>query len=351
MAGQKKQNKDSNHTNPDAPLPVLCHRLAVHVAAEHGRLAPDALNNLCLFQDVARHCRLGSDRPGAVGVGAENRRPGAVGVGDENSRPGAVGVAAENSRPGAVGVAAENGSQATKNSSSTEAAESIISAMNVDDKAQFSHCRPYSGVTAVVDFCAHSHQDTNNILGGSTAILTFTRPENRPGQQSPEIQPGLAGLQSPENRPGLQSSEASQMDEQLHVLPKYVIGNIGGRNCSSDQQQQLDNAAGQHSSHDDAGGLIVLHEFRRTVTLTTKKRRQQQLSDKQKRPAVAQAAKAVGARGMREETHNYFTLPFLTTDLSFSSPLTIISSFDFSRHFYILFANSLKFLHSVPPIV
>ena len=44
----------------------------------------------------------------------------------------------------------------------------------------------FSGATIVCDFCAHSHKDTDNLVGGCTVILTLTKPDNRGLNSQPE---------------------------------------------------------------------------------------------------------------------------------------------------------------------
>ena len=88
----------------------------------------------------------------------------------------------------------------------------------------------FSGFTCVCDFCAHAHKDTNNMVGGATAVVTLLRPEDREGDQSE--------------------------DQQYHVLPLYVP------DCSEDELK----------SNVSSGGLVCLDKFHRTIAIRKTKK-------------------------------------------------------------------------------
>ena len=86
--------------------------------------------------------------------------------------------------------------------------------------------RPFSGITTVMDYCAHSHKDVNNMIGGCTVVVTLTKPENR-------------------------DQGAFVEDEQFHVLPLYV---------PDATLEELEQKV-------ESGGIEALSSFHRTITI------------------------------------------------------------------------------------
>merc|ERR1719319_1719776 len=131
-------------------LENICDLLTDSITPHFAKLAPDCYNNMCLFEEVAADCRIGTEEG-----------------------------------------------------------------------------RPFSGITTVLDYCAHSHKDNNNMIGGCTVVVSLIRPENRGG------------------------AEVEVEDEQYHVLPLYMP----------------DGTEAELEEKMNAGGLDVLSSFPRTITI------------------------------------------------------------------------------------
>ncbi|GFU68524.1 DNA N6-methyl adenine demethylase [Trichonephila clavipes] len=82
--------------------------------------------------------------------------------------------------------------------------------------------RPFSGVTACIDYCAHSHKDLQNMNNGCTVVVTLTKHK---GWEKPE-------------------------DEQLHVLPLYLMDNTDEYGSKEGQDKKI-----------ASGALEVLKKF------------------------------------------------------------------------------------------
>merc|ERR1712042_11157 len=106
----------------------------------------------------------------------------------------------------------------------------LFSEVAADCRIGTGKMRPFSGITCVCDFCAQSHRDSNNMVGGATAVVTLLRPEDR-------------------------NADVKE-DEQYHVLPLYVP------DCSKSELE----------SKVASGGVQALDKFRRTIAIRETKK-------------------------------------------------------------------------------
>jgi len=160
--------------------------------------------------------------------------------------------------------------------------------------------RIFSGFTCVCDFCAHSHKDTNNMMGGATAVVTLLRPEDR-------------------DRVRLETE-----DQQFHVLPLYVP------DCSEEDL----------NANVNKGGLVCLDKFQRTIAIRETKKsnckrgrinpeRKRMLDDiaKGSTAPIPQFDGAAGEEDFGSDTSLNLSTSF-TSDTSLDSTLPLDSALD-----------------------
>lgn len=110
--------------------------------------------------------------------------------------------------------------------------------------------RPFAGVTACFDFCAHSHRDIHDMNNGCTVVTTLTRHR---------------GFHKPTD------------DEQLHVLPHYILDGVDEYNSVEGQRSKV-----------DSGAIEILNKYPSIL-----RRHSQPIPSKTKRKAQIQSNRVI----------------------------------------------------------